>query len=449
MGRAFEGLGHSVTGGWEHTLTLASGILVRSGRRAPEEVLELEGGPVPTIRIVDADTHILEPPDIWANWLPAQYRDQAPQLVKDHEDGDAWLYAGSSEPDPIGLTATPGKPFDEFRWTGVTYDEARPGCYNGAERLKDMDLDGIDTALIFPPQRTIGHFLGDEDDDFVRAGIDAYNNFLFEEFCAPDRRRLVGLAEMPSTGIDDAVDSLRKAAARGFKGVIISCWPSGKDSLSDEDDAFWAAAVDAGMPVAIHINIISRAARQASRKTAVAQAAASSTADTDAATNGNKARGERYGGSTRANAKAVGGLASVFSMVPGTVSQLIFTGTFERFPELHIAMIETGIGWIAHFLEQMDDRYWRNRSWGQVPITEPPSYYWHRNFSASFITDRAGIATRHAVGVENVMWSTDYPHHGNDWPYSRKTIEEMMGHIPQAEKALVIGGNAARIFGLD
>lgn len=392
-------------------------------------------------RIVDADTHILEPKDIWTNWLPERYQDRAPQLVQDDEGGDAWLFAGSTDPDPIGLTATPGKPYDEFRWTGVTYDDARPGCYNGAERLKDMDLDGVDAALIFPPQRTVGHYLGSDDDDFVRAGIDAYNNFLFDEFCAPDHGRLIGLAQMPSTGIDDAVDYLRKAAARGFKGVVISCWPSGKESLSEEDDPFWAAAVEAGIPVAIHITISSRRARQATRKAAEARAQA----DGD-----RKTRADLYGGkSVKANAKAVGGLAGVFSTVPATVSQLIFTGTFDRFPDLRIPLIETGVGWIAHFIEQMDDRYWRNRSWGQVPITQPPSFYWHRNLAASFITDRTGIATRHAVGVDNMMWSTDYPHHGNDWPYSRKVIEEMMGHIPQDEKARIIGGNAARLFKLD
>lgn len=395
-----------------------------------------------TTGIVDADTHILEPPDIWSNWLAKHYLDRAPQLVKDEEGGDAWLFAGSTDPDPIGLTATPGKPYDEFRWTGVTYEEARAGCYNGAERLKDMDLDGIDVALVFPPQRTIGHFLGDEDDDFVRAGIDAYNNFLFEEFCGPDRRRLVGLAQMPSTGIDDAVDALRKAAARGFKGVVISSWPSGGDSLSDGDDPFWAAAVDTGLPVCIHINVISRSARQAGRRAGMTAANAAAQAA------GKNKDSQLYGGSTRANAKAVGGLAGVFSMVPSVISQLIFTGTFERFPALQIPLIETGVGWIAHFVEQMDDRYWRNRSWGDLPITEPPSTYWYRNLSASFITDRAGLATRHAVGVDNMMWSTDYPHHGNDWPYSRKVIEETMAHLPAEEKAKIIGGNAARIFDL-
>ena len=385
-----------------------------------------------TYEIVDADCHVLEPPDIWKNWLPEKYQDKAPKLVKDVDGGDAWLFAGG-EPDPIGLVSTPGMPWDQFRWTGVTYDDARTGCYNGAERLKDMDIDGVDAELLFAPQRTIGHFLGDPDDDFVLAGVEAYNNFLLEEFCAPDPARLIGLAQIPSLGVDSAVDTLRKAKARGFKGVVISCWPSGGEGISDDDDPFWDAAADEGMPVCIHINLISRATRMKQREAA-----------------GKGVSAAFYGQSKegKAKAKAVGSLGAVFTTVASTIGNLIFTGTFERFPELHIACIETGVGWLPHFIEQIDDRYWRNRSWGDIPISEPPSYYWHRNMSATFITDRAGIAVRHAVGIDNMMWSSDYPHHGNDWPYSRKTIEDMMGHIPRGERQRIVGGNATRIFGL-
>src|SRR5260221_13720711 len=107
-----------------------------------------------------------------------------------------------------------------------------------------MDLEGVAAEVFFPPQRTIGHFLGDDDDDFVRAGIDAYNQFLWDDFCAPDRDRLVGMAQIGTTGIDDAVETLRKAKATGFRGGIISCCPAAGDDISDDDDPFWAAAPD-------------------------------------------------------------------------------------------------------------------------------------------------------------------------------------------------------------
>jgi predicted TIM-barrel fold metal-dependent hydrolase len=388
-------------------------------------------------RIVSADAHVLEPPHIWDTWLPERWRGQAPVLAKDADGGDAWLFAGSSDPDPIGLVTTPGLPWDQFRWTGVTYAEARAGCYDGAERLKDMDIDGVDAEVLFPPQRTIGHFLGSDDDDFVRAGVDAYNEFLWEEFSAPDRTRLIGMAQIPSTGAEDAVDTLQRAKQRGFKGVVISCWPAGGESISDEDDPFWAAAADLEMPVCIHINLISRATRQRNRQ-AAAKAGGNS-----------QLYGSRDDQRSKANAKAVAGLGGVFATVPGTIGQLIFTGVFERYPQLHVAMIETGVGWLPHFIEQCDDRYWRNRSWGDIPIAEPPSFYWHRNMSATFITDRVGLAVRHGVGIDNMMWSTDYPHHGNDWPYSRKVINDTMNDIPIDERARIVAGNAVRVFHLE
>jgi predicted TIM-barrel fold metal-dependent hydrolase len=380
------------------------------------------------VRIIDADCHILEPRDIWENWLPERHRDKAPQLVKDPEGGDAWLTAVGGDPDPIGLTATPGMAWDRFRWFGVTYEEARPGCYEGSARIADMDIDGVDAEVLFPPQRTMSHFLGDDDDDFVLAGVEAYNNFLFDEFCAPHPDRLIGLAQIPSLGIDTAVDGLRKAKARGAKGVLLSNWPSGNDSLSRDDDAFWAAAVDEGMPVSVHINIISRRQRAAGRKAA--------------AKRGNVLYDTR---SEAARAKAIGSMSHVFSMCAGSITQMLFTGVFERFPTLRVCWIETGVGWLPHFIESLDDRYWRNRSWGDLPIEEPPSFYWYRNNAATFITDRSGIALRHKVGVDNMMWSSDYPHHGNDWPYSRKVIDDTMGDVPADERARIVGGNAARI----
>ena len=383
-------------------------------------------------RIVDADCHILEPPDIWKNWLAERHQTKAPKLVKDQAGGDAWLTAVGGDPDPIGLVATPGMAWDKFRWFGVTYDEARTGCYNGAARLEDMDRDGVWAELLFPPQRTMSHFLGDEDDDFVLAGVEAYNNFLFEEFCAPDPARLVGLAQISSLGIDTAIDELRKAKARGAKGVVISNWPSGDNQLSPADDPFWAAAVDEGVPVSVHINLISRSQRAAGRRAA--------------ARSGNRLYDM---GSEAARAKAIGGMSHVFSMCAGNITAMLFQGVFERFPELMLCWIETGVGWLPHLLEGIDDRYWRNRSWGELPISEPPSTFWYRNNAATFITDRSGIALRHQVGVDNMMWSSDYPHHGNDWPYSRKVIHDTMGDIPADERKRITGANAVRIWSLD
>ncbi|MGZ4127114.1 MAG: amidohydrolase family protein [Actinomycetota bacterium] len=381
-------------------------------------------------KIISADVHITEPPDIWKNHLPEKYQEHAPKLVKDHEGGDAWLFAGAANPDPIGLTTTPGKRFEDFRWHGVTYDSVRPACFNGKARLEDMDIDGIDAEIIFPPQRTIGHWLGNPDDELVHAGVDAYNSFAFDEF-AVDPKRQFPMYQIPSTGVDNAVRYIEKAKDKGAKGVVISCWPSGKENLSAEDDAFWAALVEAGLPLTIHINVVGRDSRMKAQQ-------AGSTA-----TQGVKK------GAPNANQRAIGGMAGVFAMVPPVIGNMVFQGIFDRFPDLKVILIETGVGWIPHFMEQLDDRYWRNRGWGEIDIAEPPSFYWYRNFAATFIQDFNGVLQRQAVGIDNMMWSTDYPHHGCDWPYSRKLIAEMLADCTGEERYKILAGNAVRLWNLD
>ena len=380
--------------------------------------------------IIDADQHILEPPHIWKEYVPKKYQEHAPKLVKDHEGGDAWDH-GTGAPHPIGLVCTPGQRFEDFRWFGNTYDSIRPGCYEGKARLKDMDIDGVDAAIIYPPERTIFRWLGHPDPDVSLAGIEAYNSFAFDEFCAADRTRLFPMYKIPSLGIDTALKHVKKAVQKGARGVLLGSWPNGSEVITDEDDRFWAACVEHGLPVHIHILMGSREALIKERS-----GGQSVTSDL-------RARGGR--------ARSVGiGLASgIFTPVPPQIGQLIFSGAFDRFPELKVVLVEVGVGWIPHFLEILDDRYWRNRNWAGIELKEVPSYYWRKNFLATFMHDFVGIRLRHDVGVQNMMWSSDYPHHGNDWPYSRRLIDDMMKGVDSAERYDMVAGNAARILHLD
>ena len=142
----------------------------------------------------------------------------APKFTKDSAGGDAWLFAGEAEPDPIGLVATPGMAWDQFRWMGVTYEEARTGCYNGAERLKDMTHDGIHAALNFAPQRTMGHFLATRTTTSSPPASSAFNSFLIDEFCAPDHAHdSLGPADAPRRRRERGRDP-RKAAVGASKG---------------------------------------------------------------------------------------------------------------------------------------------------------------------------------------------------------------------------------------
>src|SRR5207244_1806899 len=117
-------------------------------------------------------------------------------------------------------------------------------------------------------------------------------------------------------------------------------------------------------------------------------------------------------------------------------------------PDLRVGCIETQVCWVPGFLEQLDDNYWRNRHWGDIKLKYLPSEYWKRNFYVTFILDHFGVQNRHAVGVDTMQWSSDYPHQGNDWPYSRKVIQTMFAGVPEDERRKILAENAARTYGL-
>ncbi len=367
--------------------------------------------------LVSADSHIIEPPDLWAKWLPRKFQEQAPKLVSDGDGGDAWQYRPGAPGDPLGLVTCVGTRPEQLKWTGASYkDNIHPSCYVGKERLKVLDIDGVDAEVIYPPQRAMIHFMGFKDNvDLQIAGLRAYNDWLVEDFCAADRERLVPVAQMPNAGIERAVAELRRAVEKGHRGVILTAWPSGGDSISPEDDAFWAVAEETGMPISLHLILVTSRPRVGNVQ--------------------DKRMGVVIG-------------ASAFTTVAEVIPQVIVSGVFDRFPKLKFLGVETGVGWVPHLLEMMDDRYWRNRHWTGIELKHPPSEYWYSNWAGTFIIDRSGIALRDRVGVENMMWSTDFPHHGNDWPYSRKTVEEMFSGVPALDRRKIVAENCARLYKL-
>jgi len=365
-------------------------------------------------RIISSDSHTVEPPDLWEKWLEKKYLETAPKLVEDGDGGHAWVYMGATTAEPLGLVTCVGTHPEELKWTGKRYGvNIHPSCYDGAERLKIMDIDGVDAEMLYPPQRAMLTFMKNKDTGAHLAGIQAYNRWLKDGFCGPDPSRLIGIAQMPNVGIETTVAELRRAKKDGFRGVAISAWPSGGDNLRPEDDPFWAAAAELDIPVSIHLLLAAQQTKFSSSKSA---------------------------------AVAIG--ASAFSLTMPLITEMIFQGVFDRFPKLRMAAVETGVGWIPHFLEMTDDRYWRNRVWSKTDIKKVPSQYFRDHWLATFIVDRNGISVRHQVGIENMAWSTDFPHHGNDWPYSRRLIDSLFADVAEDERRKIVCDNAARFWGL-
>ena len=378
--------------------------------------------------IISADGHNIEPPHMWTKFLDKKYQDRAPKLVKDSLGGDAWEFKKGVNPMPIGLVTNKGewgRRYEENNWEGSTYDTVRQGAFDGKARLDEQDIDGVDAEVLFPSQRTMAVFMAQEDDNFHLAGIDAYNNWLREEFCAPNPKRLIALAQMPAVGAQEAVKALRAAKKAGDRGVIISGWPSGNEALSLDDDPFWAAAEEEQMPVHIHLGLPQSGARK--------KGAGGTAIPIGAEKSGLNAL-VRMGGDI--------GSASAW------MSRMIYSEMFDRFPKLQLVAAETGAGWVPNMLEHMDDHWWRNRVWTQSKLKYLPSEYFRRNWMITFIREPFAVVNRHYIGVKNMMWCNDYPHHRHDWPYSRRVIEESLAGVPADEREAMICGNAKRLYRL-
>ena len=148
-------------------------------------------------------------------------------------------------------------------------------------------------------------------------------------------------------------------------------------------------------------------------------------------------------------AAAIGNMAMAGMLAfPPIMCELIMSGLFDSVPKARIMGVEVDVGWVPTALEQIDNFYWRNRTHTGLEIKRLPSDYFHGHFICTFIQDRTGIENRHRVGVRNMAWSTDFPHHGCDWPYSRKVVGEMMSDVSAEERHLICAGNICRAYGL-
>ena len=131
-------------------------------------------------KLVSADAHVVEPPDLWSKWMAPEFRNHpdAPKLVKDEEGGDAWQFGRDAKPAPLGIYAAAGKAPEHIKWTGARYDNVMPGMFQGKPRLKEQDTDGVDAEVIFGSSRPMGLFLRHKERDFHLAGFQAYNDFM-------------------------------------------------------------------------------------------------------------------------------------------------------------------------------------------------------------------------------------------------------------------------------
>jgi predicted TIM-barrel fold metal-dependent hydrolase len=295
------------------------------------------------------------------------------------------------------------------RWSRL--EDINPGCYDAKARVEELDLDGVDAEVLFP-NGGVEFAASSNDRDFYLTMVQIYNDFL-SEFCAYAPDRFGGCALLPGTGVGDVLAEIERLADRpGIVAWLLRTFPHGEsDAIKPEDDPVWAAIQDTGKPATIHVSLRSAA-------------------------------------SFNLVATALPGTFHFYD-APPRMLDFIFSGVLDRFPELIVFLAEVDCGWLPYFAQQADDNYLRHSrsELRDIRLSRMPSEYMKERFPASFITDAYAVDNRHAVGVERMLWSSDYPHITSDWPYSWKTINATFADVPADERHAILAGNAQRLFG--
>ncbi|HEX5585835.1 MAG TPA: amidohydrolase family protein [Acidimicrobiia bacterium] len=302
------------------------------------------------------------------------------------------------------------------RRAGIT--PADPGAGPAGEwdpkaRLADMDLDGVDGEVLYTDP-TGGASLYKLGRDEGLACFTAFNDAALE-FAAVDPRRLAIVHLLPLHDIGDAIAELHRIVGDGARAVQLPLYPedAGLPKYWDATyEPLWAAIAEAGTPISLHV--CPPAGRGLGRDPTPAR--------------------------------------GIFQVMPPifmsqALTELVLTGIFERHPALRVVLVESGLSWIPYLLDRLD-RVSEKLDWpAQGMPSGRPSDYWYRNMAATFEEDQLGLEMRERIGVDNLLWATDYPHPDSTFPRSIPIIEAEFASCTPAETAAMTGGNVARLYG--
>lgn len=384
---------------------------------------------------ISSDTHLEVLPERWTGRVPAQYRDKMPRTVPHPDGGDALYIEGAPLFQVAYLDLRAGRTAEDWQPFGVSVAETA-GVGPPEQRLREQDQDGCAAEVLFPNMQAGPRLWRSITDDRAYvAAVRAYNDWLAEEYCAVNPDRLIGLGVLPMTTLDDSLAELKHCAKLGFRGVLLGAFPNGMAYPKPEDDTFWAAALDLQMRLTVHV-AFDRFGPRAEQPTF-------------------KYPAENPEILRKVKRGLVDQMA-LLGMGPATsFSQLIASGVFDRFPNLQIFFAETRLGWIPYWMNEADFWYERHRHWAQrylgfKPIKRLPSEYIRDHFRFSVQgPEHVAIELRHHLGVEHIMFATDFPHIECEWPNTRPTLERLTANLSPDEKYQIVAGNVIDYFGLD
>jgi len=371
--------------------------------------------------IVSADSHVMEPGDLWLERLDKKFRDNAPRVASS-EQGSLQFQAPGVRPFPVALgfgIGLNGQQLHDHMAKFKGYEQSgRRSGWDPIERLKDQDVDGVGAEVMYT---TLGMpLLGLPDLDLQLACFRVYNDYV-REYCAASPKRLYGVALTSLVDIAEGVKELKRCAAMGFKGAQI--WgvsPADRPYYLEDYNPYWAAAQESGLAISLHV------------ATGKNQAPAPSGPEM------------KLGSATMLMTRM-----DTIHGIQRTLLNFIYGGVFDRFPDLKVVSAEHDAGWAPHMVHRIDRQYEKWASSNDKKLKLKPSDYMRRNVYVTFQDDPvAGIAAKF-YGENNFMWGSDFPHSDATWPNSLAAIDRSMEGVPKYIRRKICSRNAARVYGMD
>ncbi len=368
--------------------------------------------------LISVDDHVVEPPHTFVDHIEPKYRDMAPRVVEQEPGVEGWLWEGRFEPIMLqGNSQT-----RRFSGSGTgdelfsrCYDDMIPAAFDVHERVKAMDEDGVTAQVLFPqfPRFAGTRFLEANDKDYALACVRAWNDWMLDEWAASYPDRFIPQSIVPLWDPALAAAEMYRVAEKGSRAIAFTENPSplGLGSfISGAWEPVFAAADDTGLVINMHIgtssNLLVQPSPDASPSIGIA-------------------------------------LCGVNSMA--ALGDLLYSGQLNNYPNCRIALSEGGAGWVPYALERLDYTWERSRYDG-VNCTISPSEMFARQVWVCMVADRYAIVNRHLIGLDKLMWESDFPHNDGNWPNSRKVLAEAVLDVPDDEVRMIGELNARRLY---
>ncbi|MGE0880294.1 MAG: amidohydrolase family protein [Acidimicrobiia bacterium] len=370
--------------------------------------------------LVSCDDHVVEPPNMFDNHVPAKWKDQAPKSILGEDGFERWWFQGVSSGSG-SLNAVVTWPKEEWGMDPSTFSEMRPGAYDIHQRIRDMNRNGVLASMNFPSFAGFNarFFNEAQDKDLALIMLKAYNDWHIDEWCTAYPGRMIPLALGPVWDPQALVDEVHRVAAKGCRAITMPELPHVQGLPSYHDTEYWGgfftALCDEDMVMCLHI-------------------------------------GQGFAAINTSPLAPIDNMIIISNQVSSLAAQdLLWGPAFHQWPGLKVAWSEGGIGWIPFYLNRCDRHYMNQRWLGHDFGDKLPSDIFREHSLACYISDPSALKIREDVGIDIIAWECDYPHSDCIWPDAPETLMKDLNNAKCSDEDIdkITWQNTCRFLGWD